>query len=232
MAATRWRSLKGLTTALTVFLWLAAAGALFGIVAFAVRISSLNDIIDGTLTADTVRRANDADDLVGAASGILLFLTFVIFVLIIIWTYRAAKNNEALARPYPRLKPGWAIAGWLIPFANLVIPVLILQDLWRGSDASTHRGDPSWRSNRGSTLIGWYWAVFIVSSVRNGLGRSEARFISTDELRDLRTHDIIGLVGMVATIAAAILAIQVIRGIAARQETCLRAQQTAWNASA
>jgi len=226
----RWRSLQGLTTALVVFLALAAAAAVFGVVAFAARISALSEIIDHGLSIDRVRSANDADDLVGAAAAIMLLLSFVILVLIIIWTFRAAKNNEALGRVYPRLKPGWAIAGWLIPLANLVIPVLILQDLWRGSEAGTARGDPSWRSNRGSALIGWYWVAFLLSSMRYGLGRSNARFILRDELRDLRTHDTVALLGMIATIAAAILAIQVVRRIAARQEECLRAQQAAWAA--
>jgi hypothetical protein len=165
---------------------------------------------------------------VSAASGIMLFLSFVILVLIIIWMYRAAKNNDALDRPYPRLKPGWAIAGWLIPFANLVMPVLMLQDLWRGANASTRRGDPSWRANKGSALIGWYWVALLVASVRNGVGRSNARFASTDELRDLRTHDIVAIVGMGAAIAAAVLAIMVIRRIASRQEDTLRTQQAAW----
>jgi hypothetical protein len=231
VAAQRWRDLKGLTTALTVFLWLAAAGAVFGVVAYAMRINALNDIINGTLTADTVNRAHDADDVVNAASGILAFIAFVIFVLIIIWSYRAAKNNEALGRPYPRLKPGWAIAGWLIPLANLVLPLLILQDLWRGSEASTRAGDPSWRSNKGSPLIGWYWGVFLLSIfTRSGLGRSSAHLAVTSELRGLRTHDSIAVFGMVVTIAAAILAIQVVRRIASRQDECLRAQQAAWRA--
>lgn len=228
VAAPQWRSMKGVTNALTVFLWLAAAASVFGIVAFATRISALSDIIDGGLDFDKIQRANDADDLVQAAAAILLFVTFVIVVLVIIWTYRAAKNNEALGRYYPRLKPGWAIAGWLIPLVNLVIPVLMLQDLWRGSESSTPRGDPSWRSNRGSPLIGWYWAVFIVSGLRLGFGRSEAHFDVTQELRDLRTHDTVAIVGLIATIVAAILLIQVVRKIAARQAETLRAQQIAW----
>lgn len=229
VVATRWRSLRGLTTALTVFLWLAAAASLFAVVAFAARISSLSDIIDHGITLDRMQSTNDADDLVGAAVAILFLVMFVVLVLIIIWTFRAAKNNDALGRVYPRLKPGWAIAGWLIPFVNLVIPLLMLQDLWRGSEARTPRGDPSWRSNRGSALIGWYWGVFVLSSIRYGLGRSSAHFIDRDELRELRTHDSIAIVGMLATIAAAVLAIQVVRKIAARQEECLRVQQAAWS---
>jgi hypothetical protein len=229
--ALRWRSLKGLTTALTVFLWLVVAGAVFGAIAYVARISALSDIINNELTFDRAQSAHDADDLVQAASGILAFLGFVIYVLIIIWTYRAAKNNEALGRPYPRLKPGWAIAGWLIPLANLVIPVLILQDLWRGSDVTTRRGDPNWRANHGSPLIGWYWGVFLVSIfTRSGLGRTSAHLLDNDELRELRNHDTVAVVGMAFTIVAAILAIQVVRRIAARQENCLRAHQEAWRA--
>ena len=126
------------------------------------------------------------------------------------------------------MKAGWGIAGWLIPLANAVIPVLILQDLWRGSDVSTSRGDLSWRANKGSALIGWYWGVLLLSVARNGLGRSKAHLGVTDELRDLRGHDVIAVIGMLATVAAAVLAIQVVRRIAARQEECLRAQQDAW----
>jgi hypothetical protein len=85
--------------------------------------------------------------------------------------------------------------------------------------------------NRGSSLIGWYWALFIVASARNGFGRSDLRpFHLISDLREIRTHDTIAIVGLVASIAAAILAIQVVRRIAARQENTLRAQQTAWNA--
>ena len=220
--------MRALTTTLTVLFWMVAAGAVFGIVAYASRIRALNDIINGGLDVNNVQRAHDADDLVRAAAGILGFVAFAIFVLIIIWTFRTAKNNEALGRPYPRLKPGWAIAGWLIPFADLVIPLLILQDLWRGSDVATPRNDPRWRENKGSALVGWYWGLFLVSFVRAGVGRSNAHLDVIGELRGLRNHDVFAVVGMVATIAAAVLAIQVIRHIADRQEDCLRTQQAAW----
>ena len=41
-------------------------------------------------------------------------------------------------------------------------------------------------------------------------------------------RDSVAIGGMVMTTVAAILAIQVVRRIAARQEQCLRAQQAAW----
>ena len=72
-ATTTWRSLRGLTTALTVLLWLAAADAVFGVVAYINRINVLGDIIDGRFDSDIVQRSNDSrpaqcrDDHLGAA---------------------------------------------------------------------------------------------------------------------------------------------------------------------
>jgi hypothetical protein len=229
VADARWRSLRGLTNALIIMLLLAAAAAVFGIVAYADRVNAIDDLLDRGFEPSVLQHVHDADHLVGVAMAIMLLLALVILVLIIIWTFRAAKNNEALGRLSPRLKPGWAIAGWLIPLANAVIPVLMLQDLWRGSDPSTARQNPNWRANEGSKLVGWFWVALLVSRVQY-LGRSTAHLGNNAELRGLRTHDEVAIFAMVVTIVAAVLAIQVLRTIARRQEECLRVQQAAWSA--
>jgi hypothetical protein len=215
-----------------ILFWITAADAVFAIFAYVNRIHFINDLLNGNVTAgDFGTRRDDANRVVGAATGIMLLLGFVIFVLFVIWLWRAAKNNEALGRVGARLGPGWAIGGWFIPFANLVIPLLILQDLWRGADSQAPRGDPGWRARRGSALIGWYWAAYLVSFLRFGVGRTQASVLRAGELRGLRGHDVVAVVGMAVGIAAALLAIRVVRGLAARQEECLRTQQSAWNAA-
>jgi hypothetical protein len=228
-SAHQWRDLRGLSNAITVLFAVAIAGAVLSIVAFAKRISVTNDILNNRFDFGIVKRANDADDLVKAAGAIYLFIVVVLAVLVIIWTFRAMKNNEALGRTYPRFKPGWGIAGWLIPFANFVIPVLILQDLWRGSDARTPRTATTWRSNNASPLVGWYWTAFLVGSVlRIGTTTRDANAFSRSYYEDLKNQDTRLLAGSVVVIAAAILGILVFRRITARQEECLRAQQQAW----
>ena len=227
-AATTWRSLQGLTTALTVLLWLAAADAVFAVVAYIKRLSVLDDIINGKFDTDLVQRSSDSRDLLNAATAIMGLLTLAIFVLIIIWMVRAMNNNEMLGRVNPRLSPGWGIGGWFIPLANLVIPALIFQDLWRGSDPTRARNDPARRTGG---LVAAYWTAHVISSARFLSEGSEDDARNFDDIRTFRTHDRIALVGMVATIAAAILGIQVIRRIANRQEECLRGQQAAWPTS-
>lgn len=229
VVAPRWRSLRGLASALTVLFWLAAADAVFGVVAYANRVHFIKDVLDGNIGSDTGQRADNADNLVGAAAGIMALLSVTILVLIIIWLWRAAKNNEALGRANPRLGPGWAIGGWFIPFANFVIPVLILQDLWRGANPELARGDPAWRASRGSGLIGWYWAAWVLSTLRLGFGRSSAHIDVRSEMRGLRGHDVVAAIGTAFAAAAAVLAVFVVRRLSERQEACLQAQQAAWN---
>jgi hypothetical protein len=214
---------------LVAVLALAIVAAIVSFVAYLQRAAALSDIVDHGLTFDRIHTANDADDFAGAAAAFVVLCSLVLLVLVIIWTWRTAKNVEALGRPNPRFSPGWGIAGWLIPLANVVIPVLMLQDFWRASDTTSPRGDPGWRRVRGSGLVGWFWVAFVISSLGRGyFGQTSAHYTDQQALRDLATHDYVTAAGAIALIAAAILGILVFRKITARQEECLRAQQAAW----
>ena len=218
--ARQWYSLRGLTTALTVMLWIAAALGVFSAIAFFNRISFENDLIDGNFGSDVLDRRDSADGLVGAAVALQFVVSLTILILIIIWTYRAMKNNELLGRRQ-RFTPGWAIAGWLVPIVWLVVPVLILMDLWRGSDPSVPPGESA-ANAPGSGLIVLWEIAYVIGYGRFGGFGGEAHINRPDELRDLRRSDTVGAVGAIVSIVAAILAIQVIRKIAARQEECAR----------
>ena len=221
----RWRSLRGVATALT---WLFVAHIVLTavlIIGVFNHLRVLNDHESGGLVFDT-KAVNDANSLPGAMITLSGFVAIAIFVLLIIWLYRAAKNNEALGRANPRLGPGWAIGGWFIPIANLVIPFIVMDDVWRGADPSLPRGDPNWR--RSSTLGAiWAWLVtaviFTIPSTIAALGGD----VRADEPDKVRRDDILRIVGAFGAILAAVFAIVVIRRITARQEACLRAQQAA-----
>lgn len=218
---TALRSLTGLATSLTVLLWVTVVVAVLGALAFANRAAVTGDILDFDFggkfgeVLDLQRRADDADTLVAIAELLMLGCSLAIFVLLVVWMWRVAENAELLGRTRPRFGPGWAIGGWFIPFANLVIPVLVMQDLWRGSDPGTPRGDVAWRRSKGSALVGWWWAAHLLALARFAGGGGEAR--TRAELESLRTSDSIAVVGSLAAIVAAILLIRVIRGVTRRQ---------------
>jgi hypothetical protein len=196
--------------------------------ALANRISVIEDFRAGRF-ADIIGRAEDADDFVSGSAVFYGLTQLAIVVLFIVWQFRVAKNDEALDRPRPRFGPGWSIGAWFIPLANLVIPVLIVQDLWRGANPSTPRGDPAWRSARGSWLVGVWWAAWVVSLLR--YVAPNAGFNDSGSLDDLEGSNVIALVGVVATAIAAVLAAFVVWSLSRRQLDTLRAQRAVYEAT-
>jgi hypothetical protein len=222
---TQWRSLRGLTQALTVLFAIHIGLSVLLIIGTINHLSVLSDKEVGGLVIDT-DAVNDAQNFPVAMLLLAGVVALAIFVLLIIWLYRAAKNNEALGRQNPRLGPGWAIGGWFIPIAWWVIPFIIMDDVWRGSDPSIPRGDPSWRRAKTLPAI-WAWLVTVVIlSIPNFIASSGGD-VRADEPEKVRRDDILRIVATIGGIIAAVFAIITIRRIAGRQEECLRAQQAA-----
>ena len=196
-------------------------------VALGNRIAVVRDIRAGEL-GDVVNRAHDADDFVSGAATVFALNQLAIVVVFIIWLYRAAKNNEGLRRSKPRFSAGWSIGAWFIPLANLVIPVLIVQDLWRGADSSRPRGDPDWRRAPGSVLVGLWWAAALLSVIRFAASGSG---FDNGTLADIERSNTIALIGVVFTGIAAVLGLWVVRALTRRQLDCLIAQRAEWESA-
>jgi hypothetical protein len=80
---------------------------------------------------DSFRTGSD-DGLVVASflgyAGVFLF-TIVAFLT---WLHRASTNLWNAGRPM-KWRPGWTIGAWLIPIANLVLPLLVFREVDRQS---------------------------------------------------------------------------------------------------
>jgi len=195
---TDWRSTRGLRTALT---WLLPCNAVAA-VALAFAGQNQRDVVGRYNNGnETFNAAKQADDLFGTVSLIFLVLLAATGVVFINWMWRSAHNNDALGRIRPRYSPGWSIGGWFIPFVNLVIPVRVMHDLWQGSDLETS-GHTDWRRLRRSPLVGWWWGCYIAG------GLLAARYA-----------------GMVFIVAAAVLAILLVRQVTERQEVARQASR-------
>jgi tetrahydromethanopterin S-methyltransferase subunit G len=85
-------------------------------------------------------------------------------VVFITWLYRARKNLDAFPEATPTMKAGWAIGGWFIPFANLVIPCRVAASVAR-------------ESLGGAGLAYSWWVVWLVANVVDrGLARDNGEF--------------------------------------------------------
>ncbi len=219
-AGARWRDNRRLEVALFVLFAVAVVAALVRAVALGNRIL----VLDDPRSTDFFDRASDADSFVTVTDVLLGLIVLAIVPCFIVWCFRAAKNQEALARRPERLGPGWAIGGWFIPLANLVIPVLVIQDLWRGSDARIERGDPRWRIAERSWLVGWWWGLLVVSLLAFAGAPIDRREL---DLAEARGANLLALVAMLCVASSAVLAILVVRRLDERQLATREAHVTA-----
>ncbi|HTG47312.1 MAG TPA: DUF4328 domain-containing protein [Actinomycetota bacterium] len=176
-----------------------------------------------------VRSSSFDGTMFGARSGVAGvagLLSIVTIVLWLIWQHRATSNLWAWGRPNLRISPGWAVAWWFIPFANLVMPFRAVRELDRRSPGP---GAPF----PGGPLLGAWWATYLLGTYTAGIAAVVAVLrgvwasfdvIGADE--GPRTVDLSAsfhaiapwtLVGAVLTAIAAVLAILVVRRIEASQ---------------
>jgi hypothetical protein len=219
-----WRRQRPLEVALTVLFAVAMVAALVRAAALATRLDAIDDF-----SAQAVRHARDADAFVRVVDVVVLLVTLAIVPCFIVWCWRAAKNQQALGRQPERLGSGWAVGGWFIPLANLVIPVLVIQDLWRGSDVAIARGDPRWRIADRSWLVGWWWGLFVVALLTFPGSPADQRNVEHDAVQGA---NLIALLGMVCAATSAVLAVLVVRRLGGRQEACRSAQDALGSAAA
>ena len=174
----RWRTLKPLSVALAALLGTSALLCLVLIWALRDRLSLVED--------GSLRAVGEADDRVQGLGAAIYLVGLVVFVLLIIWTWRASKNLEVLGRRDPTLGPGWAIGAWFIPLANSVLVFLVLRDVWRSGEAAVAWGDRAWKQARvGAALIVW-WVLLIAGALASlSLGSaSDQTLDTTQEVRD------------------------------------------------
>ena len=208
----RWRPLDRISTAVVVLLACAATASLALVGSLVNRMTLASGVENGDFesAAAVVRHAESADGAVRAAGGSLILVLLTCGIAFIVWEWRCAKNAELLAHSSPRFGSGWAIGGWLIPFANLVIPVLVMQDLWRSTSVAA-RPDGSSRARPGSALVGWWWAAFVTSAVLTRFSPGDVETID-----ELQRRDTLGIIGGVVVVVAAFLAIRLVRALTSR----------------
>ena len=144
----------GLSGTLQGFLWLMSLRAAIGSgLAIAAR-SAFSD----ARNFDDIAHHNHWVERHNAMSGVIgffLIASVTSFVLGIIWTRKAHRASSALWAGERKWSSGWSIGGWFIPFANFVIPALVIGEIERIATAARAHGATlfGW-SNRSASLFG------------------------------------------------------------------------------
>lgn len=132
----------------------------------------------------------------------------------ITWQYRHARNAQVLGQR-TGLGPGWAVGGWFIPLAHLVLPAKQLRDSSAWSSA------PPERPGRASTLIVPWMATYalgniiVSAAIRGEPATSEG---PQAYLAWLATSDRTEVAGNAVLVVAAVLAVLMVRQLTRSQE--------------
>lgn len=142
-------------------------------------------------------------------------------VLFIVWLSKSAKLSAILAPGRQKLSPGWAVGGWFIPLAYLVLPRIVVGDVWRASEPL--REQPATRPPR-TVLVSFWWIAFVIGQQ---FLFSDALSDPDDALQDATnahghtyflTVMVVSVLVSTLRLASAVLAIVMLRKITTRQQ--------------
>lgn len=211
----RRRATGGPATALGILLGI-AAGALIALVGalvhrFAVSLvwEHWNEARD---PSPLYRRLDLADGLVTGVEVVVMLLGLAVLVLLVIWSWRVAANARDERRWRSRLAPGWAIGGWFVPLASLVLPCIVARACWRATEPTA----PGPTGASRGRIVGWWWGLWVTGVLLVAGGPHVDTRTATSYL-ELRVNDGVEALGAAVLVAAALLLRVVVRRITARE---------------
>ena len=153
-----YRSLLGPATTARMLLVVAVGSAVVTAAAYALAVV----VDDATIAVGSTTVA--ITDLALWSTVALLFVMLVTGVGFVRWAVRAYRNLPALGITERRYWTIWLVVGWVIPGANLLVPKLLVDDLWRASSPNlpVDPGD-SWQRRPVATLVNRWWCSFLLS---------------------------------------------------------------------
>lgn len=168
----------------------------------------------------TLHEAQRADDTLAAMSGVVGLLYIATGIVWIIWFHRARKNVEAWGPIFQRLRPGWAIGGWICPIVNLWFPYMIARDIL--DDTERAPDDRTAQRHHRPLLVVW-WLSFVTLFVFDFI----ERFSKADTLDELARFTDIEIAAIIARVVGVIPALAVIHRITAAQTQRIKSATTA-----
>ncbi|WP_158942798.1 DUF4328 domain-containing protein [Streptomyces sp. ERV7] len=204
-----FRPVRGLATAVTLLLALAAAAAVHGLVADIDAFRHAGGPSPaGGYDARAFRLLDEVRDRHGTASSLQLWAMAATAGVFIAWFHRVRTNADALHPRACSTGAGWAIGVWFVPLVNLVMPWLIAREVTCASGRPAREGAARHEDvarTASLTLLNAWWAAWVASKALLVIG---SRLPAADDEMAL-THGTSGVwIGIDAlNLVAAVLAI-------------------------
>ena len=160
--------------------------------------------------SEAISRSGRLDTIMFFSGIAIIVVSIFSLVMTLIWTFRASKN-AAFMDLYPnRIRPGWAVGWYFIPFANLWKPFEAIKEIWNSSFS------PALAPNAPATAaVGFWWAAHVSNNIfEMGLLRKQRR---TDDIEVYMAINNALLISTALTVLTGILFIIIMRQVSARQ---------------
>lgn len=146
----------------------------------------------------------DLESLAAVLVGVEVGVTCVAALAFMCWSVRAYRNLPALGIDDRRYWTGWLVVAWFLPGINLVVPRLLLNDLWRASSPSApaRAGSAAWQHRPVASLVVRWWIACLLTPTVYVVGFLAVREWSSDSA----TVDTVVVLTMVAANATLLLA--------------------------
>jgi len=198
---------RGLTGTLVGFLWASAVTFSIAAIAYGSYWGTWKRWTTSSL-GGTLSDLVEAEEVAVGAFGLAGIVFMVTAVLFLVWSHQAYNSALSLGATETRWASGWAVGGWFIPLANLIIPKLVLGEVERISDSSN--GVPPigqrWQDVRAGALSGWWWAFWVAATVMLWVASGIGSFVTT------LTDDLFGAELAALTIACVAMAVSGVLG--------------------
>lgn len=111
----------------------------------------------GNITVESAAANDSRQQTIGLLYMGVFIATGVVFLK---WIHRANLNCRGFGATGMKFSPGWAIGCYFVPFLNLFRPYQAMKEIWQVS-----RNPAEWAKQSTSALLGWWWALWIISGV-------------------------------------------------------------------
>jgi hypothetical protein len=204
-----YKSARGLALILTI---LFCVYILITVIAVALDLV-LIDLLSGGYVNSGDMQLNDNVQLAVRPIQAVAFIVTAVFFLV--WIHRVHRNLPWLGTRGLKYSPAWAIGGFFIPFVNLVLPFLVVREIWKASDPQRTDGH-SWKDTSLSLVVPSWWILFCVAEI--GPLVVNIALGGGNEVAARQNLNWVLVVSDVLDLPATILAILVVRGIVSRQD--------------
>ena len=157
---------------------------------------------DGTLGSTSFEIA----DASRAATAVLLVTLAVTGGAFVAWAVRAYRNLPALGITDRRYWTIWLVIGWVIPGANLLVPKLLVADIWRASSpAIPLDGGARWQRRPVASIVNRWWCSFLLTPAVAVLAVAAAQdgWVHSDRRLTVGAACVVASVGVVVAASAA-----------------------------